>query len=146
MATFKNSSVDDDLRAINEYFHRVAPVTPAAKKLFNEWVSWWEQNVANAWFLTQADLDHARNLRNDFNRANAVTPEAKAKVEEVITTGITVEQQRGETDRRNTEGGFTEPPPGAARKWWFWPAVASVATAAVVVVVPKVIKTYLGMR
>ncbi len=55
------SKVDDNLRAINDFFHRPenAPKTPAAKVVFNEWVTWWEANGGN-WFNGQAEFDHAR--------------------------------------------------------------------------------------
>lgn len=141
------SQVDEDLRAINDFFHRPAnaPKTAAAKAVFNEWIAWWEDNGDN-WFNGTAELDHARNLRNDYNRANAVTAEAKAQVESVIRTGMTSEQAAGETDRRNAEGGFTEPPLSVVKRWWFWPSVASGATLAVVFVVPRVVKMYLGVR
>lgn len=141
------SAVDEDLKAINDFFHRSenAPRTPAAKAVFNEWIAWWEDN-GDAWFNGTAELDHARNLRNDYNRANAVTAADKAKVNEVIRTGVTSEQAAGETDRRNADGGFTEPPPGVMKRWWFWPSVASGATLAVVFVVPRVVKIYLGIR
>lgn len=136
-----------DLEAINDFFHRPenAPRTSKAKLVFNDWVTWWEANRGNWWF-SQAEYDHARNLRNDYNRANAVTAEQKKQVEAVITTGVSSEQAQGETDRRNASGGFVEAPPGATRKWWFWPAVASGATAVAVVVGPKLVKLYLGGR
>jgi len=141
------SKVDDNLRAINDFFHRPenAPKTPAAKVVFNEWVTWWEANGGN-WFNGQAEFDHARNLRNDYNRANAVTPGQKATVESVITRGVSSEQSAGETDRRNAQGSFVEAPPGASRKWWFWPSMAAGATALAIVAVPKALKLWLGVR
>jgi hypothetical protein len=147
MATFANADVDDDLKAINEFFHREPPKTPAAKVVFNEWVVWWESIQGN-WYNGQAEFDHARNLRNSYNRANAVTPKEKELTERVITTGMSGEQQRGEADRRSATGDYIEPPPSDSivKRWWFWPGVASGATLAVVFVVPKVVKAYLGFR
>jgi hypothetical protein len=141
------SAVDDNLRAINDFFHRPenAPKTAAAKKVFNQWVEWWEANKDN-WFNGQAEFDHARNLRNDYNRANATTPSEKAAVEQVIRTGVSIEQAQGETDRRNASGDLVEAPPDTTKKWWFWPGVAAGGTAVAIVVVPKAIKLWLGVR
>ncbi len=120
------SQNSDNIEAINEFMHRTTPATPAAAIAFNDWVQWYEETKPSfLGFWSDADFDHARNLRNAFNRANAVTAAEKKAVEQVIKTGVSSEQAAGETDRRNAAGNIVEltapckasRPPVAARCW-----------------------------
>jgi hypothetical protein len=83
----------DDLEAIVRYMSDTPANTPAAalvKDRFSKWypdVSWYDKH-----FDTQNVVNHAKNERTDFNRANAVTEEEKANVERVIQTGLRTEQ------------------------------------------------------
>lgn len=137
----------EDIEAINEYMHRTQRKTAAASAALNEWVKWYEATKPGplGWW-SDADYDHARNLRNAFSRANAVTEAEKAQTESVIREGVSAEQARGETDRRNAEGNIVEQPTGVAHQWWFWPAVAAGTTAAVLLVGPKLASVYLGHK
>ncbi len=137
----------DNIEAINVYFHTTPAVTAGARVALNEWVKWYEETKPGVFsFWSDADVDHARNLRNSFNRMNAVTTAEKAKVEEVIQTGQSLEQSAGETDRRNAEGNIEEQPPGITHAWWFWPAVAAGATAVVITAGPALVKLYAGVK
>lgn len=139
----------DDIEAINTFFHDPgnAPRTPAAASAFNEWVKWYEDNKPGFFgFWSDADVDHARNLRNAYNRANAVTPAEKQRVDDVIKTGLSEEQQRGETDRRNAAGDIVEQPPGVSHEWWFWPAVGAVGAILLVEVLPRAVSLYVGRK
>jgi hypothetical protein len=136
-----------NVEAINDFMHRETPKTPQAAIAFNDWVQWYEATKPGFFsFWSDADVDHARNLRNAFNRANAVTAPEKKQVEEVIKTGVSLEQAKGETDRRNAEGNITEAPPGVAHQWWFWPAVAGGATAVILTAGPALAKVYVGAK
>lgn len=142
-------SASEDIEAINEFFHRSGnePKTANARAVFNEYVKWYEDTKPGAFgWWSDADKDHASNLRNAYNRANAVTAQEKATAERVIKTGMSTEQMMGETDRRDADGNVVEQPPGAAHKWWFAPAIAAGATAAVLLVAPKVASIYLGKK
>ncbi len=135
----------EDIEAINDFMHRETPKTAAARAALDEWVKWYEATKPGIFsFWSDADRDHATNLRNAYNRANAVTQAEKDLAERVIRTGMSAEQMRGETDRRNAEGNITEQPPGVAHKPWFWPAVAAGTTAVVLLVGPKLASIYLG--
>lgn len=142
-------SASDDIDAINEFFHRSGnePKTAAAKAAFNEWVKWYEDTKPGAFgWWSDADKDHATNLRNAFNRANAVTAQEKATVDRVIKTGLSTEQMQGETDRRDAEGNVVEQPPGAVHQWWFAPAIAAGITASLLLVGPRLVSIYLGKK
>ena len=135
----------EDIEAINEFMHRETPKTDAARAAFNEWVRWYEATKPGVFsFWSDADFDHARNLRNAYNRANAVTQKEKDLAERVIRTGQSREQMQGETDRRDAQGNIQEQPPGALHSKWFWPAVAAGGTAVVLIVGPKLASIYLG--
>jgi len=136
-----------NVEAINDFMHRAAPQTPAAAIAFNDWVKWYDATKPGVFgWWSDADVDHARNLRNAFNRANAVTTAEKAKVAEVIQSGGTLEQSAGEPDRRNAAGDFEEPPPGVVHSWWFWPAIALGTGVVVATVAPAVVKLYVGAK
>lgn len=142
-------SASEDIEAINAFFHRSdnAPKTAAARAVFNEYVKWYEETKPGAFgWWSDADKDHAANLRNAYNRANAVTQREKDVAERVITTGMSTEQMMGETDRRNADGNVEEQPPGVAHQWWFWPAVAAASTAGALILGPKLLSIYLGKK
>lgn len=135
----------DDVEAINSFFHRTPAKTPAAELAFNDWVQWYERTKPGLFgFWSDADVDHARNLRNAFNRANAVTAAEKKQVDEVIKTGVSNEQARGETDRRTSSGDIAEPPPGITHQWWFLPAVGAGVAVVGILVVPSLLRLYTG--
>jgi hypothetical protein len=137
----------ENVEAMNDFMHRERPQTPAAAIAFNDWVRWYEATkpgLFGTW--SDDDVDHARNLRNVFNRANAVTTAEKAKVDEVIRTGATLEQSAGEPDRRNAVGDFVEAPPGVTHSPWFWPAVALGTGVVVATLGPSLVKLYLGAK
>ena len=142
-------SAGEDIEAINQFFHRPenAPKTVNARAVFNEFVQWYEANKPGAlgWW-SDADKDHASNLRNNYNRANAVTAKEKAATERVITTGMSTEQMMGETDRRDADGNVVEQPPGVAHQWWFWPAIAAGVAVVVSTVAPKIASIYIGKK
>jgi hypothetical protein len=137
----------ENIEAINDFMHRASPATPAAAIAFNDWVTWYESTKPGMFsFWSDADLDHARNLRNAFNRANAVTAAQKQQVDAVIKGGVSLEQAKGEPDRRNASGDIVELPPGVVHQWWFWPTVALGVGVAGAIVVPSVVKLYLGAK
>lgn len=143
------SDAAENIEAINAFFHDPsnAPKTQAATAAMNEWVRWYEANKPGAFgWWSDDDFDHARNLRNAFNRANAVTTAEKQQVEQVIRTGQSAEQSQGETDRRNASGDIVEHPPGALHSPWFWAGVAGATGIVLAVAGPKLVSLYLGKK
>lgn len=108
---FKESEVgvqSDDLDAINAFFMSTEAVTPQAVTIKDAWVTWFNQL---SWWERTVDgntYDMARNRRNEFNLANAVTIAEKAQVENVIKTGMSTEQMQGVPDRRLSSGMMPE--------------------------------------
>ncbi len=96
---------DQDLEAINTYMH-VQPLNNAdATNLFNQWVTWYDAlGFLDKTVNSSSTYDLARNMRDEFNLANAETPEAKAQVQAAMKTGQSSEQDAGQTDRRNAQG------------------------------------------
>ncbi len=99
----------DDLETINQYIMYTPLKTKAAEAARDKWVVWYdglnwvERNAGTATF------DRARNLRNEFNLANASTSEEKTQVENVLKTGITSEEAEGGTRRALTSGFYNVP-------------------------------------
>lgn len=103
-------SQEQDMEALDAYMSTTPAVTPQAVALKNAWRAWYDDLS----FIGRRESDNwdaARNRRNDFNRANAVTPAEKKVVEQVIKTGQTTEQAAGETDRRDSNGNLPTHPP-----------------------------------
>ncbi len=88
----------DDLEAINAYMKRQVPQTSTASTMQRDFLQWyanlgfWDKNMN-----TQVTYDKARSKRNAFNIENAVTPEEKQAVTNVLATGLTTEQMQGQT-------------------------------------------------
>lgn len=98
----------DDLEAIDRYITSQPVNTAAAARIKDEWIGW-HDNVSTWLGVSQEDYDHARNLRNQFNLANAITPEAQTAARNTIKTGMTTEEMAGGTDRRLSNGMYGEP-------------------------------------
>ena len=140
---FTGIMLADDMKALNDYFHQVIPVTNEAKRLVSDWAQWWITTGApdNYTFLIpNAVFDEARNRKLAFDRSNAVTQHEKDLVEQVAKTGMTHETMLGESDRRDpVTGGYYVPPTPILPKW-FWPVViGSVALGVGVPIVRKVL-------
>lgn len=105
-----------DMEAINKYFmENVVVKTAAAEKIKQEWMKWWNDHRRNSaipgpwnWY-TQEEFDYARNERNRFNDANAVTKADKQAAVDQRSKGLTTEELRGETKRAGTSGMYVEP-------------------------------------
>lgn len=113
MSGILDNGFTEDNDAIQAYFVATNAVTPEAQKIKDDFLRWYDDLT---WFGKgqQSTLDLARNQRNRFNLANVTTPEDKQAVQDVITTGLSAEQLRGQTDRRLTDGmlpGPVAPPP-----------------------------------
>lgn len=78
-------SNEADMKAIDDFMRRTAPVTPEATQLRQSWLTWyptlgwWDINYS------QTVRDEASTRRNKFNLANAITPAQKQQVVNVIT-------------------------------------------------------------
>ncbi len=98
----------EDIDAVALYMAQTPAKTPSARQLqdqFKVWldgVSWWNKRY------DRPTYDRARNLRNDFNLANATTPAGRAAAEQVAKTGLTTEQTTGGASRVSSEGRFSE--------------------------------------
>jgi len=98
----------EDIDTIAKYMSGTPYRTEAARKIQDEWkvwldgVSWWDKNY------DRPTYDHARNLRNSFNKANATTAAEAAAAEHVIKTGMTTETMTGGASRITSGGTFSE--------------------------------------
>lgn len=98
-----DDEISKNMSAIRAMFDTVQVNTPGAQSIKNDFVRWYDDL---SWFdkRLQSNYDLARNLRNRFDLANATTPEAKAAVQTVLTTGLSTEQLQGQPDRRDETG------------------------------------------
>ncbi len=98
----------EDLAAIDRYMKGTLTKTGAAVKLRDEWTEWYD---GIGWWgsYSQENYDHARNLRNQFDLANATTQAELEQVQRVIRTGMTTEEMAGGTSRNLSTGMYAEP-------------------------------------
>lgn len=98
-----------NMEAINKFFMETAVVkTPTAEKIKQEWMRWWNDNRRTLTWYSTEEYDFARNMRNRFNDANAVTKKEKQAAVDQRAKGITSEELRGETKRAGTTGMYVE--------------------------------------
>lgn len=97
----------DDLEAINRYMTSTPIKTSDAAELHDDWIKWWD---TLSWTDKHFEdtYDEARNRRNAFNMANAVTPRARSAAEDTIKNGLSTEELAGGTDRRLSTGEYSE--------------------------------------
>lgn len=100
----------DNMEAINRYFMQGVTVkTAAAEKIKKEWMQFWKDAKRDWTWYTQEEYDKARNMRNRFDLANAVSKDQKVAVAAYQAAGQgSTEEQYGETRRSGTEGMFLE--------------------------------------
>lgn len=98
----------EDLAAIDRYMKGTLTKTGAAVKIRDEWTEWYD---GIGWWgsYSQENYDHARNLRNQFNLANATTAAERDQAQYVIETGMTTEEMAGGTRRNLSTGMYAEP-------------------------------------
>lgn len=120
----------DNIDAITTYMTSVATQvkTAAARAKQDEYKAWID---TVGWYNKNYDrptYDHARNLRNEFNLANATTAAEKQAVQQVLTTGLTTEEMQGEGRRVSSEGKFSEQeaPPVPMPSWVKWAIAGGV--------------------
>lgn len=114
ISMFMAGSMDDaaNIKAINTYIMTQPIHTSKAGEIRNKWLKWHDNlSYLEKTFTSQETYDVARNIRNEFNTANAITPAQKAAVEAVKQTGLTSEELRGETKRTTAEGNYLAPEP-----------------------------------
>lgn len=110
---FMEGTFDDaaNIEAINRYIADAKINTAAAAKIRDRWIKW-HDNLGwyDSSFPSLQVYDEARNIRNEFNIANAVTTEEKKQVKQLQQEGLTSEELRGETSRRLSTGDYLEKP------------------------------------
>jgi hypothetical protein len=101
----------DDLNAIADYMSATAARTPKAIQLKDSWLKWFDQL---SWYTKNVspgdDYDEARNRRNAFNEANALTSEELEMAKRTAREGFTTEEMEGERKRVLSSGRFPEDP------------------------------------
>jgi peptidoglycan hydrolase-like protein with peptidoglycan-binding domain len=85
----------DDAEAIYVYMKNATPKTDSASTMRAQFLTWYQNS---SWYNKNFDTkwyDELRSRRNAFNLANAVTPQQKAQVEQILTKGLTAEEMQG---------------------------------------------------
>lgn len=110
---FMSGTFDDaaNIDAINTYIAGAKIKTAAGAKARDAWILWHDKlGWYDKSFPSIPIYDQARNLRNEFNIANAETPAEKKDVKQQQQTGLTSEELRGEASRRLSTGDYLEHP------------------------------------
>lgn len=92
---------------------QVAPRTDAARAVRDEWQRFYSGLSDFEANFEQQAYDRARNLKLQYNLANALTEAERAAVMHQALEGVSSEQVAGDPDRR-TSGGTYAPPPSAS--------------------------------
>ncbi len=85
----------EDMDAINSFFINAKAVTPEATMVKGAWSPWFSSLGMYDKYWNSDVYNEARSRRNQFNLANTKTEAEKAKVVEVMTTGMTTEEMVG---------------------------------------------------
>jgi murein L,D-transpeptidase YafK len=97
---------NQDMAAINQLIANTEPVTAKARQLKDEWITWWDDLTWLDKNVTGDAYDKARNKRNEFLKANAVTAAEKEAVRRVQATGATTEEVEAGTNKPGEAGQF----------------------------------------
>lgn len=102
-------SQSDDLDAVNRYIVQAPLKTRAAEGVHDEWVRWFD---SLSWLEKSLDgetWDRARNLKNQFNAANATNAAEREQAARVAKTGLTTEEMAGGMRRTLSTGDYDVP-------------------------------------
>ncbi len=85
----------EDMDAINKWMRTTPIVNNSAYAIKDDFIRWYD--MLSLWDKTLSDAayDEARTRRNKFNLANVKNEAERAKIQEVIMTGITTEEMQG---------------------------------------------------
>lgn len=111
---FMSGTLDDaaNIDAINRYIAGAKPKTMAGAKARDAWIKWHDSlGWYDKSFPSLEVYDRARNLKNEFEIANAETKEEVKATKEKQQTGLTSEEMRGEASRRLSSGDYLEEDP-----------------------------------
>lgn len=133
---FMSATLDDaaNIAAINTYIMTQPLKTAEAGIARNEWLkfheglSWYSRS-----FPSVEDYDKARNIKNRFNEAQAITAKEKAAVLENRLTGLTSEELRGEPKRTLADGTYLEDEASGGEPWLPKKTKLALAVGALVV-------------
>lgn len=103
-----------NIEAIARFFGAQTPRTGAAVAARDEWLRFYSALGDFEANFEQQAYDRSRNLKLQYNRANAITAEERAAVEEQALRGVSSEDIAGEPDRRTSTGEYVPPPSGSA--------------------------------
>lgn len=101
----------EDIAAIDRYIANAEIKTPAGQAAREAWINWHDGTTLLDRYLDRATYDRARNLRLAFELANASTEAERAQIMHRALTGVSTEQIDGGTDRRNSQGRYSERAP-----------------------------------
>jgi hypothetical protein len=101
----------EDLDAINAYIagKKPADLTPAAIRLRDQWIAWFNDLGFWARNFDSNNYNIARNKKRAFDLANAKTAEERAVIKKVQAGGVTTEEMSGKPTILGS-GGFVEEP------------------------------------
>ena len=134
VTTTDERGIDADLAAIDVYMTSAWPKTTRATKLQDEWKVWFNKLDFYARHVEpglENIYNEARNRRNEFNIANAVSEEQKQAVANVIHTGVTSEEQHGGTKQISSTGKFHVDEKPLIPEWLWWAAAAGLGVIVV---------------
>lgn len=114
------SEYRENMLALNEYMVNACGSPPrcnsaTATALRDEWIEWYDSLGYVDYYYDCASLpcvhwDEARMIRDEFQRANAATPEELEQVIYVQETGMTTEEMMGQPSRKTSEGTYGDTP------------------------------------
>jgi hypothetical protein len=109
MGWYNPAEVSDNrasVDAIYQYFIETVAKTPDAQSLKREFFAWYD----GLWVVgSDEDYKRATNFRNDFNRANASTPQQAQQVNQVIQTAVDMPGRPDLQGRKTSDGNFEIP-------------------------------------
>ncbi len=106
-----DEDLEKNLASLVQYFNETKAVTSKASKIKDQFANWYS-NLG--WYAKTVSADdtwnQARNYRDTFNAANAVTPQQQAAVAHVQNAGITSEQMAGNQAQAKLSSGLYAAP------------------------------------
>jgi hypothetical protein len=95
-----------DMEAINKYLMTTPIRTEKAKAVQVQWIKFWKDTERTfTWYSTE-EFDRARNIKREFDAANAVTTAQKQAVTNQAGSGLTAEELSGGVRRSTSDGTY----------------------------------------
>ncbi len=95
-----------NMEAINKYIMEAPVRTAKAQAVQIEWIKFWKEHEKSILWYSDDEYDQARNIKHNFDLANATSSSEQQAAKDQASQGLTSEELRGNVRRSTRDGTY----------------------------------------